>query len=171
MGPVAMGRLVGVLAVALLVGACGGAGGAGTAEGEPAGTDDGAASANGEGSVYFGDCNDGLLRFSAEVELPYAEAVGATAASGPVDYETVLDELDGFVEAAPADIREDFQAYADEVGPFLEGLAQIDYDPDGARSDEQVERFGELADEVDSDVVRQSADTIRAWFGGDCRTG
>lgn len=155
------------MAAALLVSGCGGSTGAGTTGSDATDTSDAATEAAAGAGDAFGDCNDASLQFSG-LDLPYREAINAAAASGPIDYEQVLGGLEGLINAAPSDIRADFEAYADEVVPFLEGLAGVEYNPAAPRSNRQIERWNELADQIDSDVVREATANIHAWFAGDC---
>lgn len=157
-------RLLAALMAGLLVfGACGSDSddGGGTATDQPVGDGD-------TSGVFAAGCAEAVARF-AEAQARVAEATGAALDGSDVDFDEVTEQIRALADAAPDDIADDFQVYADQLIPFYEGLAEMDLQPDQPPTQEQAERFVELGDQLDNEALETATTNIQDWFENECQ--
>jgi hypothetical protein len=120
-----------------------------------------------EGSVPA-DCREALQGF-ADAQVAYTQATQAALTGETQDFAAIADSLQELTDAAPAEIREDFQRYTDELVPYILGVAELDLQPGAVPSSEQVQRIGQLAEELDLAVLEEAGANIEAYFTEQCQ--
>lgn len=98
-----------------------------------------------------------------------AAAAYAGALGGQTDEEQLAGQLQAMAEAAPAEIRDEFRIYAQAMGQFLDGLAEVDFQPGVVPTQAQIEKLEELSEIMEAQNVQDAVEAIDDWFSNNCR--
>jgi hypothetical protein len=98
-----------------------------------------------------------------------AAAAYSGALSGQTDEEQLAGQLQAMAEAAPAEIRDEFRIYAEAMGQFLDGLAEVNFQPGVVPTQAQIEKLEELSEALEAEGVQEALEAIDAWFANNCR--
>ncbi|HEX6945952.1 MAG TPA: hypothetical protein VF246_01195 [Acidimicrobiia bacterium] len=85
-----------------------------------------------------------------------------------IDFEEAIAQLHAAADAAPNEIREDFQIVADELEKILLGLAEINLEPGATPTEEQLEALMELGESMDEERFNAAATRLEEWFVENC---
>lgn len=83
-------------------------------------------------------------------------------------YEEIMGQIEALRDAAPAEIKDDLDAVATELGKFYGALAEADFDLGSDPSLADFEKLNELAESVDQAVFDEASANIDAWFEQNC---
>jgi hypothetical protein len=119
------------------------------------------------GSLPSGDCIALLTEFS-RAQAGYAEAAGAAMSGGASDVEAVADTFAALAEAAPAEIRNDFEVMAEQLGSYFRGIAEIGMELGDTPTQAQMEQLGRLAEQLDQGALEAASERIEAYFEAAC---
>lgn len=168
-------RTVTVLAViSLLLSACGGETGnedPGTTVASPTTTGVPGTTAAPSTTTDPGGGVGGLPTACLNASQAMAAAVQAygQAFAGPTPgLEDIAVQLQAMADAAPAEIRDDFDVMAREVGGIYQALADIGLVLGATPTPEQIEQLNALSDQIDEDALDEAAANIEAWFEDNC---
>jgi hypothetical protein len=158
-----------VLALTLLLAACGGDADAPDAATEPPATE-GPAEAGESGPDVGEPAADCVALFTRFGQLQAEFAAAASGVGGDVDLAAAADAFDALAAAAPADIRADFEVMARELGPFYRALAAVDFDVSSGSqpSPDQIAAMEQAADQLDEAALEEASARIEAWFDANC---
>jgi hypothetical protein len=170
----ALRYLVLLLLMALIAACGGGADGAGdtTTTGTP---DTTAAPATTAPDDDDDDDDDG--GFPSGVCLEASQAMAAATSSYAQAFTGIFDEataeaieaqLEAMADAAPDEIRDDFEVFAREMSGFYRVMAEIGLTPGATPTADQLQALSEAADSVDQDALDEASDNITAWFEANC---
>ncbi len=170
-----------VLALALLLAACGGIDlGIGSEEpDEPAVEDvepapepdespDPAAAEEPDGFTGDEDMCAALYPELAAAQSAYLDVAGDMMASGEFDYAQAAAGLRAAAEVAPPEIRDDFLTMAEVLGPFYEVLGTIDMQPGEQPDPAELQRLMAAMQELDQDALERASSNIEAYFNEHC---
>lgn len=94
----------------------------------------------------------------------YAQAfAGATPG-----FEDIAGQLEAMADAGPAEIKDDFEVMAREVGGIYQALADIGLVLGATPTPEQIEQLNALSEQIDRDALDEAAANIEAWFEDHC---
>ena len=175
-------RVVVIGLVLLLVAACGGdgsdeEGSTTTTQAEPDTTEAVATSEpgddSGEGSddsgVISGVCLEATQAMAAAISSYSTGLAGAMG--GSLDDESLQQsagQLQAMADAAPDEIRDDFEVIADELEAFYTALAESGYEPGATPTPEQMAQLSELSEVIDQEAFDEASDNIDVWFEANC---
>ena len=71
-------------------------------------------------------------------------------------------------EAAPDEIKDDFEVIAAQLGTFYTALAESGYEPRTTPDAEQLAALTALAESFDNETFEEASDNINAWFEANC---
>lgn len=147
---------------------------------EDAGSETGAADTDGneggtdepEGDAASGDLPDEF--FSEDCQQAYDSflavqtQLGAAFTGQAGDLEDAKASVDALADDAPDEIADAFQTFAAEMGVFFDALADIDLEPGGQPSAEQLGQLMEASENVDEAALEAAGDEISAYFEDVC---
>lgn len=124
--------------------------------------------------------DDAVAGFSTQC-LEATQAMGAAMSSystgvagamgGTLDgdeLQRVTDQLEAMAGAAPAEIQDDLQVIAEELGAFYTALAETGYTGGGTPTPDQIAQLEALSEAIDQDAFDAAADNVNAWFEANC---
>ncbi len=170
-----------VVAGAVALAACGG-------DAEPDAPEDDAAAAPADevpadeapadgGWEDMGDDSDGMSAFCigiyqdmAAAQQAYAEATASLmgGSADPADFEAAAAGMEAMAQAAPAEIRADFEVMTRELATYFRALAEVGFNPGEQPTPEQMERMAQLAGTMDVDALEEASQNIEAFFDEHC---
>lgn len=125
----------------------------------------------------FEDAPDGMSAFCLEIyqdmaaaQQAYAEATASLmgGSSDPADFEAAAAGMEAMAQAAPAEIRADFEVLTGELASYFRALAQVGFDPGEQPTPEQMEQMAEIAGSMDVDALEEANQNIEAFFDEHC---
>ena len=156
-------RRLGVCALALaalLAGACG------SGDDKKTNASNTNADANGALSKIAAGSFADVCGSKAAVAVGSAFASAIAGGDGSVNYKDEADALEKAADAAPQEIREDFQLIAAKLKPFLQAFADANGD---YMKLAQSESFKNASTELSSEEYKAAADRVDAWFTEHCK--
>lgn len=102
----------------------------------------------------------------AEAMERYGQSFGGTGDT--TDFETIAQQLEAAAEAAPAEIREDFEVLAEELGKFYAAMGDFEFTPGQAPTPEQLAAMQAAIESVDQDALETASTNLEAWFEDNC---
>ena len=122
------------------------------------------------GSDSEGDDNGPIVPVCAGTEAMNEALEGYDdALSGEeMDFDEAISQMRAAVEAAPGEIRDDFEIVVDEVERVLTVLKEIDLEPGAIPTEEQVEQLMALGEGMESEEFTAAAERLEAWFEDNC---
>jgi hypothetical protein len=120
-----------------------------------------------DGEAFFGFCDGDFS--------PGAFGAGALTSIDPTNpdmeasMQAMVAQFDELADAAPDEIKADFEVLADVFHEYDEILAEIDYNFLALASDPEAQaKFSELESAFDSDELDAASDNIEAWTEENC---
>lgn len=105
---------------------------------------------------------------SSEAMAEAMESYGQAFTGDSTDFGLVAEQLDALAEAAPAEVRDDFQALAEELGAFYEAMADFDFTPGQTPTPEQLAAMQAAMEGVDEERLTAATESIEAWVEENC---
>lgn len=102
----------------------------------------------------------------AEAMEGYGQSFGAPGEDA--DWEALADQLQAAADAAPEEIREDFQVLASELGKFYEAMGDFDFTAGQAPTPEQLAQMQAAIESVDQEALETASANLEAWFEDQC---
>jgi hypothetical protein len=120
-------------------------------------------------SGLSGTCIEATQAMAAAMSS-YSTGV-AGAMGGTLDSEElqqVADQLEAMAGAAPAEIQDDLQVIAEELGAFYTALADTGYTGEGTPTPDQIAQLEALSDAIDQEAFDTASANVEAWFEANC---
>jgi hypothetical protein len=155
----------------LLFASCGGGGdnggGGGGSTGAPAQTGSGGSTGSGgvTGAFNAAECTQVGLAMSAA-----AGAIPAVMSGSGGDVQNSVDQLQGFVDKAPDEIKGDLATVAAGYAGFTKAMADSGYDPSSGQppSAEVIAAMQTAAAAVNTAEFKAASDRVSAWLRQNC---
>ena len=164
-------RLLGVALVMALLAACGDGSGDATTTTAPQATTTApdatttTADDSGPDGGFSGRCAESTAAMEEAME-GYTQSFSPTG--GTTDFGLLKEQLEAAAEAAPAEIREDFQVLATELGKFYDVMDDFDYTPGQMPSQEQLLAMQAALESIDEEAVQTASKNLDDWFAENC---
>ncbi|HEU4895243.1 MAG TPA: hypothetical protein VFT85_05360 [Acidimicrobiia bacterium] len=84
------------------------------------------------------------------------------------ELEQVAEQLQAMASAAPAEIQDDLEVIANELGAFYTALAETGYTGTGTPTPEQIAQLEALSDAIDEEAFETASANVEAWFEANC---
>ncbi len=163
-------RLLGIALVMALLAACGGGSGDATTttQAEVTTTAPDATTTTGDDGPDGG--LSGMCLESSQAMAEAMEGYGQSfgGAGDPTDFDTISQQLEAAAEAAPSEIREDFEVLATELGKFYDAMDDFEFTPGQTPSPEQLAAMQAAIESVDQAALETASTNIEAWFEDNC---
>jgi len=120
-------------------------------------------------SGLSGTCLEATQAMAAAMSS-YSTGV-AGAMGGTLDSEElqqVAEQLEAMAGAAPAEIQDDLQVIAEELGAFYTALAETGYTGQGAPTPDQIAQLEALSEAIDQEAFDAASANVEAWFEANC---
>lgn len=119
------------------------------------------------GDVFSGDCREAILAFST-VQSSFAGSFGGAFGQDTID--DAGDAIDELASAAPDEIKDAFQVYADELGAYFDALGDIDLSElaGGQPDPATIAALTAAGEAVDEEALEAAADEISTYFENAC---
>lgn len=163
-------KLLGIALVMALLAACGGGSGDETTTTQAQATtstqdDTTTTGAGGPDGGLSGTCLQSSQAMAEAMER-YGQSFGGTGDT--TDFDTISEQLEAAAEVAPAEIREDFEVLATELGKFYEAMGDFEFAPGQTPTPEQMAAMQAAIESVDQDALETASTNIEAWFEANC---
>lgn len=114
----------------------------------------------------------GVSQTCIQAAQAFASAFGgyATFMSGmtPEQARDIADQLAAVRGSVPSELRDDYEAFADMIGAFYTGIADLGFQPGAMMTESQIEKLGELVEELEDGGWEEVSDRIGNWFEDNC---
>jgi hypothetical protein len=124
---------------------------------------------DGGSSGLSGTCLEATQAMAAAMSS-YSTGV-AGAMGGTLDSEElqqVADQLEAMAGAAPAEIQDDLEVIAEELGAFYTALAETGYTGTGTPTPDQIAQLEALSEAIDQEAFDTASANVEAWFEANC---
>lgn len=164
--------LLAVGALALAVAGCGGDDGDTAAPAETTveetvdETTDATETTDTMGDVDLGDLSGECTELAA-IGAKIAQAVGAQGG----DVDASADYFAELADAAPDEIKDDLEVFAEEFSKFAEAIADIDLSGGTTPSADDIAKLQAASKAFDDPRIQEASSNIEAWAQENCSTG